>query len=53
MALPDGSRDVRAHAALAVDTLDAAEQLGAAVAGDLLARGAEDVLAALAAAGPT
>ena len=53
VALPDGSRDVRAHAALAVDTLDAAEQLGAAVAGDLLARGAEDVLAALAAAGPT
>ncbi|MGO4760904.1 hydroxymethylbilane synthase [Cupriavidus sp. 2KB_3] len=53
VALPDGSRDVRAHAALAVDTLDAAEQLGAAVAGDLLARGADNVLAALAAAGPT
>lgn len=53
VALPDGSRDVRAHAAQAVDTLDAAEQLGASVAGDLLARGADDVLAALAAAGPT
>jgi hydroxymethylbilane synthase len=53
VALPDGSRDIRAHAARAVDTLDAAEQLGASVAGDLLARGADDVLAALAAAGPT
>lgn len=53
VALPDGSRDIRAHAARAVDTLEAAEQLGASVAGDLLARGADDVLAALAAAGPT
>lgn len=53
VALPDGTRDVRAHATMPVDTVEAAEQLGASVAGDLLARGAEDVLAALAAAGPT
>jgi len=53
VALPDGSRNVRAHATMLVDTVEAAEQLGASVAGDLLARGADDVLAALAAAGPT
>ncbi len=52
VALPDGTRNVRAHATAPVDSVDAAEQLGAAVAGDLLGQGADAVLAALSTAGP-
>lgn len=52
VALPDGTRNVRAHATGPVDSVHAAEQLGAAVAGDLLGQGADAVLAALATAGP-
>ncbi len=51
--MPDGTRNVRAHATAAqVDSVHAAEQLGAAVAGDLLGQGADAVLAALSTAGP-
>ena len=52
VALPDGTRNVRAHATVPVASLAAAEQLGAAVAGDLLAQGADAVLAQLSTAGP-
>lgn len=55
VALPDGSRQVRAHATGPVATVADAEALGTAVAGDLLAQGADGVLAALStdsAAGP-
>ncbi|WP_066731844.1 hydroxymethylbilane synthase [Cupriavidus sp. D384] len=52
VALPDGTRNVRAHATAPVDSVQAAEQLGAAVAGDLLGQGADAVLAALSTAGP-
>ncbi|GJG93458.1 hydroxymethylbilane synthase [Cupriavidus pauculus] len=50
--MPDGTRNVRAHAMAPVDSVQAAEQLGAAVAGDLLGQGADAVLAALSTAGP-
>lgn len=52
VALPDGTRNVRAHATAPVESVLAAEQLGAAVAGDLLNQGADAVLAALSTAGP-
>jgi len=47
VALPDGSRSIRAHATAPAATVADAEALGAAVAGDLLAQGADSVLAAL------
>jgi len=47
VALPDGTRDVRAAATAPAATVADAEALGAAVAGDLLAQGADSVLAAL------
>ncbi|WP_040011062.1 hydroxymethylbilane synthase [Cupriavidus sp. HMR-1] len=47
VALPDGSRQVRAHATGPVATVADAEAIGTAVAGDLLAQGADGVLAAL------
>ncbi|MBV8156957.1 MAG: hydroxymethylbilane synthase [Dyella sp.] len=47
VALPDGSRKVRAHATAPATTVADAETLGAVVAGDLLAQGADSVLAAL------
>ncbi len=47
VALPDGSRSIRAHATALAATVADAEALGAAVAGDLLAQGADSVLAAL------
>ena len=52
VALPDGTRSVRAHATAPVESVQTAEQLGAAVAGDLLGQGADAVLAALSTAGP-
>ncbi|WP_225934282.1 MULTISPECIES: hydroxymethylbilane synthase [unclassified Cupriavidus] len=52
VALPDGTRNVRAHATAQVESVQSAEQLGAAVAGDLLGQGADAVLAALSTAGP-
>ncbi|MEN7526082.1 hydroxymethylbilane synthase [Cupriavidus sp. DL-D2] len=52
VALPDGTRSVRAHATGPVNSVQAAEALGTAVAGDLLAQGADAVLASLATAGP-
>jgi len=55
VALPDGSRNVRAAALAPAATVADAEALGATVAGDLLAQGADSVLAALSAdstAGP-
>lgn len=48
IAMPDGSRSVRAHAMVPVTSVAQAEQLGTAVAGDLLGQGAADVLATLA-----
>ncbi|RZT41321.1 hydroxymethylbilane synthase [Cupriavidus agavae] len=52
VALPDGTRQVHAESAGSVDSLAGAEALGSAVADDLLAQGADAVLAALATAGP-
>jgi len=48
VALPDGSRCLRAAAVRQADSLEAAEQLGADVAGELLAQGASEILAAVA-----
>lgn len=48
VALPDGTRSVRAHAAGPVTDAAMAEALGDAVARDLLSMGAGDILAALA-----
>ncbi|SDC22756.1 hydroxymethylbilane synthase [Cupriavidus sp. YR651] len=53
VALPDGSRQLRASASMPADTVAAAEQLGALVAGDLLAQGAGEVLATLSTTAPT
>ncbi|AMR79541.1 hydroxymethylbilane synthase [Cupriavidus nantongensis] len=51
VALPDGSRAIRAAAAGPAADLAAAEALGHACASDLLAQGAESILAALADSG--
>lgn len=50
VAMPDGSRNVRAHAMARVASVEQAEQLGSAVAGDLLGQGAGEILAELEAA---
>lgn len=47
VALPDGGRSVRAHAAAAVEGPAAAQALGDVVAQDLLAQGAREILAVL------
>ncbi|PWK38330.1 hydroxymethylbilane synthase [Cupriavidus plantarum] len=52
VAMPDGSRNVRAHAMARVTSAAQAEQLGSAVAGDLLGQGAGEILAVLEAAHP-